>query len=218
MKVKVCGIRSIEDAKYTIECGADAIGLLVGQRHTANDFITPDQAKEIVSQMPAFSSSVLVTHLTDAQEISDLAKYTGVSTIQLHGGTGIEEAKYVKEQLPYIKLVQCLHVTGPESIEEGKAILPYIDAVLLDTCNVATGQVGGTGLTHDWNISKRIVQEYDKPIILAGGLNPDNVAEAIRAVRPYGVDANSGTKNAEGLKDYNKIKAFVANAKRMHYK
>jgi len=213
MKVKICGIKTIEDALKAIEFGADAVGLLVGQKHTSNDFIDKEQAKSIVRALPPFCSSVLVTHLEDNGEIIALAKFVGVTTIQLHGDSTPEDALHIKKELPYIKLTKSLHVIDRNSIELGRKYLKAVDAILLDTVNVSTGQVGGTGITHDWNLSREIVDTYDAPVILAGGLGPDNVKQAVNEVRPFGVDANSGTKGKDGFKDYVKLEAFVRNAK-----
>lgn len=213
MKVKTCGIKRIEDALKAVEFGADAIGLLVGQRHTSNDFVDKEQAKSIVSALPPFCSSVLVTHLEDTGEIISLAQFTGVTTIQLHGDSTPEDALHIKKELPYIKLTKALHVINRNSIELGRNYSNTVDAILLDTVNADTGQVGGTGITHDWNLSREIVETYDTPVILAGGLGPDNVKQAVTVVKPFGVDANSSTKGKDGFKDYSKLEAFVRNAK-----
>lgn len=213
IKVKICGIKRKEDALAAASYGADAIGLLVGQRHTSNDFIGEETAKEITRSLPPFCSSVLVTHITSISEIVGLTQRIGVTTIQLHGDSTPEDAQEIKRQLPHIKLYKVIHVNDESSIEFGKQFLGVVDAILLDTANKATGQVGGTGLVHDWNISRRIIEMYSKPVILAGGLGPDNVREAIEVVNPFGVDVNSGTKNADGFKDYSKLKQFIEAAK-----
>ncbi len=213
MRVKICGIKKIKEAKTAINLGADAVGLLVGQQHASNDFIDEEQAKSIVDELPPFCSSILVTHLEDNEDIIDLARYLGVSTIQLHGNSSPENARYIKRRLSNIKLIKSLHVINEDSIEHGRKYLSVVDAILLDTINKETGQVGGTGITHNWYLSKKIVLSYDKPVILAGGLNPENVAEAIKEVRPFGVDVNSGTKGKDGYRDYIKMKKFIEQAK-----
>ena len=120
---------------------------------------------------------------------------------------------FVKNKLPYLKVTKSLHVVSKQSIEEGKKYLDVVDAILLDTVNTDTGQVGGTGKTHDWNISREIISQYGKSVILAGGLNPTNVQQAIKEVKPYGVDANSGVKGDDGFKDYRKLNEFIKSAK-----
>jgi len=213
MKVKICGIKRIEDAKLAIDLGADAIGLLVGQQHASNDFIDEERAKSIVDELPPFCSSILVTHLKNNEEIIDLAHYIGVSTIQLHGDSLPEDARYIKKRVPNVKLIKSLHVIDKDSVKHGRKYLNDIDAILLDTINNETGQVGGTGITHDWSLSKKIVSSYDKPVILAGGLSPDNIREAIQAVKPFGVDVNSGTKGEDGHRDAIKMNNFIKLAK-----
>lgn len=213
MKVKICGIKKIEDALEAINYGADALGFLVGQKHNSVDFIDKDHAKNMVENLPPFYSSVLVTHLTDNEEIIYLASYIGVTTIQFHGDSSPEDIVYVKQRLPYIKVIKSVHVKNEKSIEEIQNYLKSADAILLDSINITTDQVGGTGMTHDWNISKLIVDMYKIPIILAGGLNPSNVKEAINKVSPYGVDVNSGVKGLDGFKDCEKLKSFIYNAK-----
>ena len=213
VKVKICGIKKHEDAELAVLSGADAVGLLVGQVHTSNDFIDKDIARAIVESLPPFCSSVLVTHLTECDEICELAEYIGVSTIQLHGGSSPAQAKEIKQRLPYIKTYKSIHVTGPESVDNALAYRGVVDGILLDTVNVTTGQVGGTGKTHDWSISSQIVRALDIPVIMAGGLNPENVKDAVAQVQPHGVDVNSGTQGPDGFKDPEKIKSFIMRAK-----
>jgi len=213
IRVKICGNRTAKDALKAVEYGADGIGLLVGQKHNSPDFISPDEAKDIILQLPPFVSSVLVTHLSAPDEIVSLAKELGVTMIQLHGDTTPGEAKAIKEELPYIKLYKAIHVTGVEAIQNAETYADVVDAVILDTINVSTNQVGGTGQTHDWSISAQIVKGLSIPVILAGGLNPDNVVEAIKQVQPFAVDVNSGVKDADGYKDFEKLKSFIERAK-----
>ena len=155
----------------------------------------------------------MVTHIEESEKIVSLARFIGVTIIQLHGDSAPEDALYIKQELPHIKLIKALHVVGRSSINRGRKFLHAVDAILLDTVNLGTGQVGGTGETHDWNLSCEIVASYDRPVILAGGLNPENVQQAIEKVRPFGVDVNSGVKGEDGFKDYRKLKDFIRNAK-----
>ena len=213
MKVKICGIKNIEDALKAVEYGADAIGLLVGQEHTSNDFISVEQAKGIVNKMPPFVSTVLVTHIIEVTEIIKMIKEIGVSTVQLHSDIGIEEIKTIKNNCPNIKIIKLIHIIDEQSIEKVKLFECIADAILLDTINFATNQVGGTGKTHDWEIDRKIVEETAAKIIVAGGLNKDNVKDAIIKINPFGVDVNSGVQNEKGFKDYDKLKKFIFNAK-----
>lgn len=213
MRVKICGIKNTEDALKAVEFGADAIGLLVGQEHNSKDFITIKQAKEIVNKMPPFVSTVLVTHIDDANQIIEMIKDIGVNTVQLHSDIDINGIGKIKNSCPNIKIIKLVHIINEESIEQVKLFTGVSDAILLDTINFATNQVGGTGKTHDWAIDKRIVEETDANIIVAGGLNKDNVKDAIIQINPFGVDVNSGVQNEHRFKDYDKLKEFIYNAK-----
>lgn len=215
MKVKICGIKRIEDALKAVEYGADAIGLLVGQAHASKDFIDKKKAKEIVDGIPPFISTVMVTHMVDVKLIIEFAKYIGVSTLQLHGDSTASHIKIIKKELVNVKIIKSIHVIDKSSIEKEKEYLGFADAILLDSINKATDQIGGTGLIHDWNISKEIVEKCPIPVILAGGLNSDNIEEAVDKVRPYGIDVNSGVKGKDGFKDYQKLKLFIERTKKI---
>jgi phosphoribosylanthranilate isomerase len=214
VKVKICGITNLKDALTAIAHGADAVGFLVGQVHYSTGvFITPRQAAEIVAALPPFCSTVLVTHLARPEEVVNAARIANVSTIQLHGDSSAAEAARIKEELSYTKIYKAVHVLEDAAIAEAQKYVGSVDGFVLDTAIRETGQIGGTGKTHDWRISRRIVESVPEPVILAGGLNPDNVVEAIRTVRPYAVDVNSGVSNRDGSKDVHKLKAFIERAK-----
>lgn len=215
MKVKICGLRTEKDVETAIEAGVDALGFLVGQLHTSSDFILPSTARRFVSQLPVFVSPVLVTHLTDPQEIIELIECTAITTVQLHGGTTVEELALLKEYAGNdVKFITAIHIVdreGPSPVPG--PYCPHTDAFLLDSLNTAEGRVGGTGRTHDWNMSAQLVKESPRPVILAGGLCPENVQEAIRKVHPYAVDANSRLKAPDGSLDLSRARAFVSLAK-----
>ena len=213
-KVKICGITNLEDARAAISFGADAVGFLVGKLHpSTSSFLSPEQVSEIVAHLPPFCSTVLVTHLSRPEELIPLLKITNVTTLQLHGETTPQEAIQLKKQIPFLKTYKAVHVFDDSSIQEASRYVGSVDGIVLDTAIKATGQVGGTGKTHDWSISKKIVLSTPLPVILAGGLNPENVADAIRLVRPYAVDVNSGVSNPDGTKNHNKLSVFISRAK-----
>lgn len=215
MRIKICGIKTEADVEIVIKSSADAAGFLVGQLHTSTDFILPSTAKRLAGLLPPFISPVIVTHLPDAVSILDIVKKTGITTLQLHGGSTSEEVRKICDALPGEgKIIYAVHIIKGEMVPSLEEFYPYIDAVLLDSYNLTTGQVGGTGQIHDWNLSSRLVRTLPVPVILAGGLNPSNVEDAIRKVKPYGVDANSGLKNSEGGRDPELCKAFVENARK----
>jgi phosphoribosylanthranilate isomerase len=214
VKVKICGITTLEDARQAIALGADALGFLVGKVHpSTGGFITAEKAREIIENLPPFCSTVLVTHLSRPREVLDTARAMAVNTIQLHGDTSPKEALEIQAALPSVKLYRVIHVFDEGAVSEAKAFEGAVDGIILDTAVKETGQVGGTGKTHDWGISRKIVEEVSLPVILAGGLTPENVREAIERVGPYAVDVHSGVTHPGGGKDYERMKSFIERAK-----
>ena len=213
VRTKICGITSISDAREAIEAWTDAIWLLVWKEHFGDCFIEIETAKKIVESVSAFVSTVLVTHISDPKKNIDMIKEIGVTTIQLHGDSTLTDILEIKKELPYIKIIKSIHITDEGSIWNVKEFVWYVDWILLDTINTETDQVWWTWLTHDWNLSKQVVENYDIPVILAGWLGPDNVKEAIEKVWPYWVDVNSGTKEWKCKKSNKKVIDFVKNAK-----
>lgn len=218
MVVKICANRSIEDAQMCLDAGADVIGLLVGQKHNSLDFIDKFKAKEIADFVGGRCDVSMVTHLTNADEIISLSRFIGNNIIQLHSDISEKEVEKIVKALPNVKLVRLIHVSKSGEVLTDISKIKYADYFLLDSFNLKTDQVGGTGLTHDWNTSREIIKSLNKPCFLAGGLNPDNVCEAIKKTEPYGVDVNSGCKaidaNGEDKRDAFKVKQFVENAKK----
>ena len=213
INVKICANKSIDDAKMSIGAGADIIGVLVGQEHNSNDFVDKYKAKEITDYAKDKCDVSLVTHLTKATDIIELTKFIGNNIIQLHSDIDEDEVEKIVKELPNIKLVRLIHVSQDGKVCTDYKKMRYVDYYLLDSFNLQTNQVGGTGLTHDWNKSGELIKKLDKPTFLAGGLNPENVEIAIKRAKPYGVDVNSGCKNDKGIKDKEKVKKFVFNAK-----
>lgn len=214
IKVKICANRSIEDAKMSLEAQADIIGILVGKRHESNDFVDKYMAKEITDYISKRCDVSLVTHLTNADKIIELTEFIGNNVIQLHSDIEENEVEKIANTLPEVKLVRLIHISQDGEIITDYNKMKYADYYLLDSFNLKTNQVGGTGLTHDWHKSYELIRTLNKPTFLAGGLNPDNVEEAIKISQPYGVDVNSGCKNEYGRKDAEKVKLFVSNAKK----
>jgi phosphoribosylanthranilate isomerase len=214
VRVKICGIRSPEEAAVAVVAGADAIGLLVGQVHESPDFIRPETAREICATLGPFVVPVLVTHLTDPDSIVELARQVPAWVIQLHSDLPIEAFRQLRPRLGPRKLLGKVSVEGPHAVARARAIQDLVDALLLDSCDRSTNRVGGTGLVHDWNLSAQIVRESSVPVILAGGLTPDNVTAAIDLVQPWGVDVNTGVKGEGGRKSADRCRRFVSAAGR----
>lgn len=214
MRVKICGIKNETELEIAINAGADAVGFLVGQRFPSPDFILPDKAARLAALLPPFITPVLVTHLTEPEEIAGLVERTGVVTVQLHGGSSVEQVQTLRRYFDSAaKLILAVHVGQlPEEISPNPApYAPFVDAFLLDSYDSISGKVGGTGKTHNWQVSAKVVSAVSRPVILAGGLTPENVVEAVRTVRPYAVDVNSGV-HPFGTLDARISSAFVQNA------
>lgn len=212
-RVKICGITNQEDARTAISLGADALGFLVGLIYPSVDQLTPERARELVKFLPPFVNSVLVTHQSDPEEVSFLVTAVGPHVLQLHGAFAIEEIPLLRQRFPHLKILKAVHVEGEEAIEVSREVAPHVDGILLDS-RTAT-RLGGTGVTHDWSISRRICEALSgTPVILAGGLRPDNVVSAIETVQPFGVDVNTGVCAEPGRKSPALLRRFIQGAKR----
>ncbi len=202
MKVKICGITNLEDAIAACEAGADALGFNFAEEARAkNRYIDPEEALTICQKLPPSVSTIAVCV---NQPVERLREYLGfVDRVQLHGEEPIEVCEAVGTQA--IKVFRA----GPDFEPESMLAYP-VSAYLLDA--YVPGARGGTGKVADWDLARRAVA-VASPLILAGGLNPDNVAEAVQAVGPYGVDAASGVEREPGKKDHERVRDFIRNAK-----
>jgi phosphoribosylanthranilate isomerase len=212
MRVKICGIRSLDEAKKVIEAGADALGFHI-ELENSRCPVAAATASAMISKLPPFISSVVVTSETDPNKLIRIMESTGATTLQLHKEVSPATVDAVKTVSFNTKIYVAVWVMGDESVAIAKKFEQSADTVILDSVNKETGVRGGTGKTHDWGISRKIVESTPLPVILAGGLNPGNVVEAIETVRPYAVDVNSGVANADGTKDFLRVKEFVDRAK-----
>ncbi|MBV1796171.1 phosphoribosylanthranilate isomerase [Siccirubricoccus sp. G192] len=154
----------------------------------------------------------MVTHLLDAGAIAGLADAIGVRAVQVQDDLPVDQMRQLARLLPGRRLIKAIHVTGPEAMRHARAYQGVAQALLLDSRTPE--RLGGTGRTHDWSISRAIAQSVAPlPLYLAGGLRPGNVEAAIRAVRPSGVDVNSGVETADGAKDPSAMRAFLGKAR-----
>ena len=211
LRVKLCGIRSRSDLAVALNAGADALGFIVGARHRTEDELKPAAAAELVGLLPPFVDSVMVTHLQQARPILELIRQMGATTLQLQDGIAPQELQAIRTAQPGVKLIQAIHVGDGNAANQAMAAAiaaePLVDALLLDSRTA--DRIGGTGQTHDWSVSRRIVERIGKPVILAGGLRPENLRAALETVRPAAVDVNSGIEDAAGAKDPVRAEAFV---------
>jgi phosphoribosylanthranilate isomerase len=209
-RIKICCISSIDEAKLAIGIGADAIGL-VARMPSGPGPIDDELIKDIVQDIPPPVATFLLSCEQSSSEIINHARKTGTNTVQLVDELTEGEYDHIKRELPFLRIVQVIHVTGEDSINQAIKIQDEVHAILLDSGNPKAGIkiLGGTGNIHNWEISREIVREVTVPVFLAGGLNAGNVKKAINVVRPYGVDVCSGVRT-DGQLDAEKLNAFVA--------
>ena len=214
IRIKICCINSVEEAKVAIRHGADALGL-VGKMPNGPGPIPDWLIAEITKTIHPPIATFLLTCETLAAQIISHHKRTFTNTIQLVDDLPGKEYAIIKEAIPAIKLVQVIHVIDDSSVEEAIKVSEHVDAILLDSGNpkLAVKELGGTGRVHNWKLSRRIVESIQIPVFLAGGLNSENVRRAIDEVQPYGVDVCSGVRT-NGQLDENKLKAFFEGARR----
>ncbi|HEY3448307.1 MAG TPA: phosphoribosylanthranilate isomerase [Myxococcales bacterium] len=209
-RLKVCCISSADEARLAIALGADALGL-VSSMPSGPGVLEEPLIAEIAPGVPPPVATFLLTSEVDAQTLVAQARRCLCSVLQLCDS--VEPATYqvLREALPALKLVQVVHVLGSDSIAEALAASLHVDALLLDSGNPAlrVKELGGTGRTHDWGVSRAIREQAKVPVFLAGGLRPENVAEAVRTVEPFAVDVCSGVRT-NGRLDAGKLEAFVA--------
>ena len=209
VRVKICGITRKEDLDAAAAAGADAVGFVVGVASSPRN-IALEKAEKLIRQVPPFVKSVLVTVPKSIDEFETYEKLNP-DAIQIHG-ENLHAAASVRLKIPNTLLIGAVNANLANALNVVSRTAKIFDAVLLDS--FADGRYGGTGIVHDWELSKRVKQViHPKPLILAGGLNLENVAEAVRTVRPYAVDVSSGVERQPGIKDYQKIVEFIKNAK-----
>ena len=212
VRAKICGLTREEDLDVAVTAGADAVGFLVGVPSSPRN-LTLENAKVLLSQVPIFVDSVVVTTPKSIKWLIKVCERLKPSSIQIHGKERFDSSE-IREKIKDTRLIQTVYVT--EGVLNKKVVedLKTFDAVLLDS--FSKGQYGGTGKVHDWTLSRQIKEAVAPvPVILAGGLKPENVKEAILTVQPYAVDVASGVELSPGVKDHEKVRAFVENAKKI---
>jgi len=211
IRIKICCIQSIEEAKLAIKYGASALGF-VSSMPSGPGVISEDLIEKIISQVPSPIGTFLLTSKTDIQTIIEQQKKTKANTIQICDRLINGNHQELKKNLPGISIVQVIHVNNERSVEEAINIVPNVDSILLDSGNqsLKTKELGGTGRVHNWELSRAIVENIEKPVFLAGGLNPENIADAINKVKPFGVDVCSGVR-VDGKLNEEKLSGFIFN-------
>lgn len=200
VKVKICGITNIDDALHAAGCGADALGLVFYEKSPR--CVAPQEAAKIVSALPPMVTTFGLFVNEQPQRVAEIVAFCGLDVIQLHGDEPPSACHF-----PPHRVVKALRVQQEQSLADIDAY--PASAILLDAW--VAGRYGGTGHRLDWDLAARVAG--GRRIILAGGLTPDNVAEAVATVRPYAVDVSSGVEAEPGVKDAAKVAAFIRNAK-----
>jgi phosphoribosylanthranilate isomerase len=208
MKIKICCISTEAEAAMALAYGADVLGL-VARMPSGPGTIDDDLIEQIVQSVPAVTNTFLLTPKTTPAEIIAHQAVTKANHIQLVDTVQVQDYAILRAAMPTVKLVQVIHVLDEASIEEAQQYAEVADFILLDSGNpnLAVKELGGTGRTHNWDLSRRIVESINKPVFLAGGLKAENARAAIEAVQPYGLDLCSGVRT-NGHLDEAKLKAF----------
>ncbi len=210
-RVKICCISSVEEAQTAIRCGADALGL-VSAMPSGPGVIDDDAIARIAATIPPPIATFLLTSSQDPDGIIDQQKRCGANTLQLVDKQKPSTYGQLRDTLPGVALVQVVHVTDMASVEKAETIAPHVDALLLDSGDpsAAVKELGGTGRTHEWALSRQIRQRVDVPVFLAGGLNTNNVGPALEQVQPFGVDLCSGVRTSGQLDDAKLLRFMCA--------
>ncbi len=208
IRVKICCISSKEEAKMAVHYGASALGL-VGKMPSGPGIITDELIHDIAKMVPPPIATFLLTSETNSQSIIEHYKKVNTSTIQIVDALNDRQYQKIREALPNVKIVQVIHVLDENSIREAVEISSFVDAILLDSGNpnLSTKVLGGTGRIHNWDLSKKIREHINIPIFLAGGINKDNVRQAIDYVQPFGIDLCSSVRT-NGQLDEKKLEYF----------
>lgn len=207
-RVKICCISTVDEAWAAIRAGAAALGL-VSAMPSGPGVISESRIAEIVAQVPPPIATFLLTSHQRTNDIIAQQRRCRTNTLQLCDRLTDGTYGDLREALPGISIVQVIHVRNDSSVAEAMALAPHVDALLLDSGNpsLAVKELGGTGRTHNWDLSRRIREAVPVPVFLAGGLRPGNIAEAIATVQPFGVDLCSGVRTQDAL-DTRKLKRF----------
>ncbi len=208
--MKICGITRKEDLDAAVDAGADAVGFVVGVPSSPRN-VSLEKAEKLIRRVPIFVESVLVMVPKNIDELLKTCERLNPSAIQIHG-ENLFDAFDLRERLSNISIIRAINANSINAFEVTSKAPKSYDAILLDS--FIQGKHGGTGTVHDWKLSKRVKQViHPKPLILAGGLDPENVRDAVRLVQPYAVDVSSGVELQPGIKDPRKVMEFIKTAK-----
>ena len=214
--IQIAGVIDKQEARMLVDAGVDYLGFPLRLKDGRED-LTEDEAAEIIQSLSPPAYGVVITYISDADEIHKFCSHLHTKVIQLHGSISMDEIIKLKKLSPELFIIKSL-VVRENNIGELQTLIndlsPYVNSFITDTFDPDTGRTGATGKVHDWNVSKQMVELSPKPVILAGGLTADNVAEAIAFVKPAGVDSHTGVEEGNGRKDPLLVNQFVKNARR----
>jgi len=209
VRVQVAGVSSLDEALALERLGCDALGFTLRLPTGVHDGLTEAKARSIVAALPPFIHAVVISYVDKAREAVELCRYVGATALQLHGEFAVGDLELLRAALPHLKIIRAVTVSGPDAIDRARGLARRVDALILDTYDPSTGRHGATGKTHDWRISRKIVDTVRIPVILAGGLTPTNVGDAIATVQPWGVDVHTGVEDDDGTRNLEKMAAFL---------
>lgn len=217
--VQIAGVRDLAEARLLESLGVGFIGFPLRLGYHKPD-VSEETARTIIAGLKAPKRAVLITYQTSATELSDFCRFLDVSIVQLHGDISSEEVQRIRRERPELAIIKSL-IVRPEFGQDAHPLMelarqyePWVDAFITDTFDPRTTARGATGLTHDWSVSRLLARELTKPLILAGGLNPRNVYDAIKEVRPAAVDSHTGVEGPGGEKSSELVARFVSEARR----
>ncbi|MCU4924656.1 phosphoribosylanthranilate isomerase [Halobacteria archaeon AArc-dxtr1] len=206
-RVKVCGITQPADVQVAAAAGADAVGIICDVPVETPREVDVERARELAAGAPPFVTTVLVTMPRDPERAAELVDRIQPDAIQLHGAIEPDAVATVRANLP----VDVLLAIDAADLDDANRFDDVVDGFVVDSTDEHGG--GGTGETHDWERTRDETADLDSPVVLAGGLTSDNVADAVEAAAPFGVDVASGVESSGGVKDHDAVRSFVANAK-----
>ena len=212
--IQIAGIKDAQEAAMLARLGVRYLGFPLRLPIHKED-LSEAEAASIIRSLPAKCHAVLITYLDDAHEIAEFCQQMGSGIVQLHGAVGTDQLQTLRCHAQNLRIIKSLVIRQDNLAELVDLVCEttsFVDAFITDTFDPSTGAAGATGKTHDWTISKKLVELSGRPVILAGGLNPQNVREAILQVQPAGVDAHTGVEGPDGRKSRDLVSGFIAEA------
>lgn len=207
-RVKICGLTNRADLQAAIEAGTDAVGIISAVDVATTREVDRSTATELVAAVPPFVTATLVSMPDDADHAVELVQAIQPDALQLHGEFDADDLGYIRAETG-VKLIAAVDYADTD---RALALDGVVDALLVDS--TTEEGAGGTGETHDWEATAELIEQVTTPVILAGGLTPENVAEAVQVAAPFAVDVASGVERSEGSKDHTAVATFVKNAGR----